>query len=144
MSLLIEPIVDGFLSLLGADGATGNLPPFLEVLEGPGTLMNPPFAHVLPLRTTFPNRGEGNGRNQIHFVTLRLGVPGFDPQKMTREAMAYVRAIDTAIGAFTGWPDYVLRAYMDTHDYGPIYSRDGGQLMYMPEIHCQVEVEEVS
>jgi hypothetical protein len=144
MSQLIQPILDGFKTLLIASGATGALPVFgkVAIMPSNGVLASPPQAWVSPGRTQFPNQGEGNMRNEAHAVTIRLGISGTDPEELTTRTVAYVQAVDAAIAAFTGWPNYVLRVFVSEHDYGPMYAKGG--LAYFPDLHCVVSVEEVS
>ena len=134
MSELIQPVLDAFLALLSASGATGAQPVFGNVFVGPptGVLANPPAAWVIPGRTQFPDQGEGNIRTEVHLVTVRLGITGTDPAELTTRTVAYVQAVDQAINNYKGWPGMaanacdgsmlVLRAWVMEHDYGPMFS----------------------
>jgi len=155
MSQLIQPILDAFFDLLCAKGATGSEPPFGDVFIGPptGVIVNPPTAWVIPVRTQFPDQGEGNMRNETHLVTVRLGITGLNPAELTTRTVAYVKAVDLAINCYKGWPGMAsnagdgsmlaLRAWVMEHDYGPMYKLNNVGA-YWPDLHCQVEVEELS
>lgn len=146
MAELIQPIIDGFVALLQgmATNQLGDLPAFRAVdCVWNGTLINPPEAHVLGVRTSFPGRGEGSARNQIHQITLRFAISGTDPKTLVDQARKYVKAVDLAISQYEGWPDYVLYVYIAEHDYGPLFAKSNG-LAVFPDIHCEVEVEELA
>jgi hypothetical protein len=145
LSELIQPIVDCFKAILQGMTADqlGDLPAFRGVDQvWNGTLINSPEAHVLGIRTSFPDRGEGSARNQVHAVTIRLGITGTDPESLVKQAIRYVQAVDLAIDQFAGWPDYFKYCYVAVHDYGPLFARANG-LAVWPDIHCEVEVEEL-
>ncbi|HWE50469.1 MAG TPA: hypothetical protein VG273_11790 [Bryobacteraceae bacterium] len=145
MSELIQPILAGFKTLLSANGALGSLAAFGQVLISPSTglLISDTAAWIAPRNTQFPNQGDSNARPQVHAVTVRLGITGSDPEELTTRTLAYVKATDAAIGAYGGWPAYVLRVFVSEHDYGPMYTR-GGSMAFWPDLHCLIEVEELS
>jgi hypothetical protein len=147
MSELIQPILDGFVALL--KGMSFGSDPALATVgyAWTGTLINAPGAWVMPGRTQFPERGAGNGRNMIHGVTIRLGITGADPEELTPRVLRYVQAVDAAIQALlnTTWGNTirVLYVFIVEHDYGRIWT-NGGTVAFWPDIHIEVEVEELS
>ena len=87
--------------------------------------------------------GEGNGaRVELHLITIRLGIAGSDPEQLTQDCIAYVKAVDAAV-AEAQLPEGMLRAYVMEHDYGALFRNQGGGLAYWPELHCAVAVEEL-
>ena len=146
MSQLIQPILDAVEAVVKA-APLGNLTPFVNVKQGESVPVNFPCAFVIPRRTQFPDSGEGNMRNELHSVTVRLGILGTETLQLTKDCIAYVAAVDGAIQAsFPGpmWPNFVLRPFVMEHDFGALFSRQGGGLAYWPEIHLLIGVEELS
>lgn len=145
MSELIEPVLNWMKGIVAGAGLSDGLRPFAQVKVGFAPAVNAPAAFVMPAKTQFPNAGEGSGRNQTHLLTVRLCIVGSEPEQLTRDCLRYVKSIDAAMEGApqTGMPPYMLRAFVIEHDYGPLFEGKGG-LAYWPEIHCLVEVEEVS
>ncbi|HEX4311884.1 MAG TPA: hypothetical protein VHZ25_17775 [Acidobacteriaceae bacterium] len=146
MSELIKPILDRFALLLNTMTMPNGLTPFATIGRAwTGLLVNPPGAWVMPGRTAFPNQGEGTTRSQIHAITIRLGLTGADPEELTARALAYVQAVDAAIEELldVSWPDFVKYVYVVEHDYGSMWTKGQGSVAMWPDIHCQVEVEEL-
>lgn len=146
MSQLIQPILDGFKSLLqniqfGADDQLRDIGQ-----QWTGNLVNPPGAWVMPGKTQFPDRGEGTVRSQVHGITIRIGLTGSDPEELSARALRYVQAVDAAIEAMpnTSWGDTlrVLYVFVAEHDYGVMW-RSGNVVAMWPDIHLEVEVEEL-
>jgi hypothetical protein len=147
MSQLIQPILDGFVALLQQMEFTAD-PAFASVgYAWTGLLINAPAAWAMPGRTAFPDRGDGTLRQQIHSVTIRLGITGSDPEELTKRALRYVQAVDAAIQAMpnTLWGNAirVLRVFVVEHDYGVMW-KNAGTVAFWPDIHLEVEVEELS
>jgi hypothetical protein len=146
MSELINPVLQRFKAILSTMQMPTGLAPFQTVgIAWTGLLVNAPGAWVMPGRTVFPNQGEGTTRSQIHAVTIRLGITGADPEELTGRAIAYVQAVDAAIGALrdVDWPNFVKYVFVAEHDYGSMWSKGQGSVAMWPDIHCQVEVEEL-
>jgi len=146
VSELIQPILDGFISLL-QNLQFASDPPLAEVkYSWTGQLINPPTASVLAGRTLFPAHGEGNLRSMIHQITIRLGIVGSDPEELTQRVMRYVQAVDAAIQALpnTVWGNTirVTYVYIAEHDYGRMWT-SGATVAFWPDIHLAVEVEEI-
>lgn len=139
----IEPFCDALLTVLEAVTVPG-LPSFGRVELGSAvTLMQPPEAEVIPSRTVFTDEGSVNGsRPQAHYVTVRLGLVGSEPGQLTRDVIAYVRAVDLAISEYDGWPDARLQVFVVSHDYGVMFKGDGG-VAYFPELQVQISAEEL-
>lgn len=147
MSQLIQPILDGFVSLLKTL-SFGDDPALLTVgYAWTGNLINPPGAWVMPGKTQFPGRGEGTLRSQIHSVTIRLGITGADPEELTLRTLRYVQTVDAAIEALpnTAWGNgiRVLYVFVAEHDYGVMWSHQQ-TVAFWPELHIEIEVEELA
>src|SRR6185437_1556739 len=108
LSDLIQPVLQRIVALLHDMEMPDGLDPFRTVgMAWTGILVNPPGAWVLPVRTAFRDEGEGTTRSQIHSVTIRLGIVGDEPEKLTNRVLRYVQAVDAAITGMqdTDWPD---------------------------------------
>jgi hypothetical protein len=143
MSQLIGPVLTAMQAVV-TGASLGTLKGFATVQIGEAVAINTPCAFVLPVRTGFPNRGEGSARNQVHTITVRMCITGSDPVQLAADCLAYVQAVDAAINdsPASAWPDYVLYVFVAELDYGGMYSKGGG-IAYWPEIHCSIEVEEI-
>lgn len=145
--LLIQPIIDGVKSMLqalecGEDDAFRTV-----AVAWTGLLVNPPAAWVMPGRTQFPDRDDGTTRKEVHAVTIRLGLSGSDPDELTYRAMRYVGYVDDAVENLlnTVWGNTirVLHVVVLEHNYGLMWHNSQGTVAVWPDLHIEVEVEEL-
>ena len=142
---LIAPLLAKLVEIIRAVAPAEDV----EVFRGVGigardtTQVNFPNAMVIPNKTSFPDRGEGNGSlGQVHFIGVQLGLTGTDPESLTTRCVATVRAVHLAIQDATVWPSYVNRVFIASHDYGVMFTGPGG-LAYWPQLQLEIEVEEL-
>jgi hypothetical protein len=149
MAELITPVVEKVIAVLKerTPSALGARESFVDYgKEFTGVVANFPSVWVMPVRTSFD--AELDGRRQAHQVKVTMAVTGSEPDEVTDAAMAYMKAVDTAIAA--SWPadwvgavsgGQVLRVFVEGHDYGPLFGKEGG-LARFPELDLVVEVME--
>ena len=147
----IAPIVARTLSVLRkyTPGTVGTREPFVDFgQQFAGVVQNWPSVYVMPVRTVHDPE-EQNTRHQAHQVKITIAVSATEPDLVTDAAMAYMTAVDAAIAQSdpADWADAVtagtvLRVFVQTHDYGPLFQR-GGMLARFPELDLLVETEEL-
>jgi hypothetical protein len=142
----IAPVVDW---LIGVIATAASYPTWPEGLEGfaevrkswTGVCVNWPPVAVMPLGTSFDP--EGQVVNEAHAFTIKFGVNGDDPDQVTVDAMAYMKALDDLIQAAAWDPALGLsRVFVSKHDYGPLFGKDGSFAKF-PELHLEVEALEL-
>lgn len=113
-----------------------------------GVVSNFPSLYVMPVGTAFDADAQ-HLVHQAHQVQVKLAVSGAEPDLVTEAALAYMRAVDLAIAQ--SWPKdwegklqngVVLRVFVERHDYGPLFERQGA-LARFPELDLIVETEEM-
>ncbi len=143
----IAPMVDGVISILNKLMPT-TLPtgyaPFQQIdIEFTGIAPNPPQAWVMPVRTSMDD--DGTSTKEVHLLTVRFAVAAADPDELATAAMVYMKAISDALNAAqsSNWGTVApFRIFVYQHDYGPLFQKDG-VMMRFPELHLQLDVEEV-
>ena len=145
MADFAAPIVEWLVSVVAAADA-GDLDGFAEVKKSwTGIALNWPPASVYPRNSSFDPEIM-NASHSMNQITVKFGVRGTDPDQVTADAMAYMKAIDDAIYAAVGgdaMPRQVSRVFVAQHDYGPLYGEvKGGGMFRFPEMHLLVEVFE--
>ena len=140
----IAPIVDWLLAAI--QDATppllteSNLPPFTGYRKS-WTWAFPAWPPVAVMaRTTDFDPEIQTARHQSHHLTVKFGLNGIDPDRLTADAMQYVSAIDAAING-APWLPQISRVFIESHDYGPLYIKDSG-IARFPELHVIIETFE--
>jgi hypothetical protein len=138
----IAPVVDWLIGVITAAALPEGLEAFAEVKKSwTGVFVNWPPAAVMPRGTSFDP--EGQSVNETHSLTVKFGVNGDDPDKLTEDALAYMKAIDDAIRAAVWDPALGMsRVFVSQHDYGPLFAKDGSFARF-PEMHLEVEAFEL-
>ena len=145
MAEFIGPVVDWVIATLEARLplilAAAELEPFVEYRRSwTGVGSNWPSLAVMARTTDFDT--EGSGRHSLNRLTVKFGVNGDDPDQVTTDSMAYMKAIDDALAAAVdAWDSAMSRVFVGTHDYGPLYEKGGGFARF-PEMHLEVELYE--
>jgi len=146
----IGPIVEKVREILRArmPAALGARAPFVEIGKSwTGVNVNPPSAWVMPVRTDFDGDVEGYLAGR-HIITIKMGLTGAEPDLVTDEALVYMAAMDAALVA--SWPaDWagtlehgsVLRVWVGSHDYGPLFNL-GNVIARFPEMDLVIETAE--
>jgi len=146
----IGPIVEKVREILRErmPAALGARAPFVEIGKSwTGVNVNPPSAWVMPVRTDFDGEVQGYLAG-MHTITIKFGVAGAEPDLVTDEALVYMAAMDAALEA--SWPgDWagtlehgsVLRVWVRSHDYGPLFER-GNMIARFPEMDLVIETAE--
>ncbi len=140
-SLLIGPYLDAVKACLATV-----TPAFGRIRIGDAAPIASLEAFVLPVKTDFPNEGEGSTRGQVHEILVRLAVTGTDPEALTQLCLQTVQAVDAALEDWTAWPLDVpstMYAFVAGHNYGPMFQKGAG-LAYWPEITLRLYAVEVS
>ena len=133
----IAPLVTWLVGVV--QGASTPIP-FAEVKQSwTGVVMNWPSAAVMPRTSGFDPEFNGASHSE-NVLTVKFGVNGMDPDQVTADAMSYMLAIDQAIETAT-WPPQVSRVFVQSHDYGPLFTKDGNFAKF-PELHLLLEVYE--
>jgi hypothetical protein len=147
----IAPIIARTLEVLRkyTPAALANCEPFVDFGKQPSDIVqNWPSVYVMPVRTMFDADAQ-NMRRQAHLIKITMAVSAPEPDLVTDAAMAYMAAVDAAIaqsdpGDWVGIlaAGTVLRVFVQTHDYGPLFQH-GGMLARFPEMNLIVETEEL-
>jgi hypothetical protein len=139
-SQFIAPIVAWLVGVLRNIQWTEGLAPFAQVTQSwTGVVINWPPAAVMP-RTSGFDPEISAGSHSENLLTVKFGVNGPDPDQVAADAMSYMLAVDAAIEAAPRLPQ-ISRVFVQAHDYGPLYEKDGGFAKF-PELHLVVEVYE--
>lgn len=150
MPEFIEPVVDKVLAVLAARTpallAAENVPAFRAFgKQFRGVSVNFPEVWVSPVRSEFDAEMQATS-HQAHQVRIKFGVGGSEPDVVTEQAMAYMRAVHQALAA--SWPGdwaidgaQVTRVFVRGHDYGPLFVQQGTMARF-PEMDVVVETHE--
>jgi len=107
-----------------------------------GIMPSPPWCWVMPRVTDFGP--EGQVQDQGDAVTVKFGIIGADPEALAQAMLDYVKAVSLAL-QLTPVGQYdstVMNIFVERHDYGPLYQKDGGFARF-PEVHLVVTRREV-
>jgi hypothetical protein len=151
MAEYIEAVVAKALAVIEARVpalvAAEGLEPFAEFgAKWAGVAVNLPGVWVMPVRTEFDDEVDGR---QAHQITVKFGCSGASPEEVSQAAMQYMRAIHRAIKASdpADWQDclkagVVLRVFVRSHDYGPLFQKEAA-IARFPELDLIVECTEL-
>lgn len=107
-----------------------------------GMMVNPPTVWIMPRTTQISD--EGQLIEQVHLVTVRIGLMGGDPEDIAHAAVDYMTAVDLALrnAAVSELDETILHLHPQEHDYGPLFQGNGGFAKF-PELHVAVESVEL-
>jgi len=133
------PLVAWLVGVLEGVQSNGQ-PAFAEVKQSwTGVVLNWPQAAAMPRTSGFDPEVTGVSHSE-NLLTVKFGVQDSDPDQVTAIAMSYMAAVDAAIEA-AALPPKASRVFIQAHDYGALYQRDGSFAKF-PELHLLVEVYE--
>ena len=133
------PLVAWLVAVLEEVQVNGQ-PAFAEVKQSwTGVVLNWPQAAAMPRTSNFDPEIVGALHSE-NLLTVKFGVQDADPDQVTANAMSYMLAIGQAI-AEAPLPPNATRVFIQAHDYGALYQRDGSFAKF-PELHLLVEVYE--